>query len=187
VNILHYLQIALLLVATVTADATEWHMLADASRLEFFVNYSGQEAPGLFRRFTTELRFDPAEPTNSRLVVTVETLSADLDSADINEAIAGPEWFDFAQFAEARFVSDSIARIDDERFVATGSLRLKGIDQVVDVPFTWREADGLATMRGELYLRRGTFAIGTGEWAGSDVIGDKVRVRFKVTLQGEVE
>jgi len=186
-NIRRHIVLALLLSASVAAGAAEWHMLADDSRLEFIVVYSGQEAPGLFRRFETELQFDPAAPADGRLVVTVVTLSADLDSADINEAIAGPDWFDFARYAEARFVSESIAGIDGQRFVATGRLRLKGIERVIDVPFTWSEADGLAHMHGELTLRRDAFAIGTGEWAVTDIIGANVRVRFDVALQSEVE
>lgn len=182
-NIMRHAVFTLLLIAGVTAGAAQWRMLADGSRLEFFIDYSGQEAPGLFRQFTTELQFDSASPADGRLVVTVVTLSADLDSADINEAIAGPDWFDFAHYADAQFVSESIASLDEGRFVATGRLRLKGIERVIDVPFTWTEADGLAFMRGELTLRRGAFAIGSGEWAATDVIGENVRVRFDVALQ----
>jgi len=173
----------LLLIAVSTAGAAEWKMLPQGSRLEFFITYAGQEAPGLFRRFATELQFDPSAPDEGRLVVTVTVLSADLDSEDINEAIAGPEWFDFERYAEARFVSASIAGVGDGRFIATGSLRLKGIERVIEVPFAWSEADGLAQMRGELTLQRTAFGIGTGEWAASDVIGHNVRVRFDVALQ----
>ncbi len=181
---------ALLLTATFAAgavQAAEWQMVTDRSRLEFIVDYSGQEAPGLFRRFAVELQFDPTKPADGRLVVTVATLSADMDSADINEAIAAPEWFDFAGFAEARFVSDSIVAADNGQFVATGRLRLKGIEQDVAVPFTWSEADGLAHMRGELILQRGVFTIGSGEWAAPDIIGENVGVRFDVVLRRDAE
>lgn len=162
-------------------------MLPDSSRLEFYVDYSGQEAPGWFRQFSTEMAFDPAALSEARLIVTVATLSADLDSADINEAIAGPEWFDFARYTQARFVSESITKNDGGGFVAAGRLQLKGMEQAVDIPFTWEEADGIARMRGELTLRRGAFAIGTGEWAATDIIGENVRVRFDVRLDRRVE
>ena len=180
----------LLLVMTFSmgeVGAAEWQMLADDSRLEVFVRYSGQEAPGLFRRFTTELQFDPVAPAEGQLIVKVAILSADLDSADINEAVAGPEWFDFSRYADAQFVSDSITRIDDGEFVATGRLRLKGIEKIIDVPFMWSEADGLAHMRGELMLQRGDFEIGTGEWAAADIIGENVRVRFNVKFRTGAE
>jgi len=186
-NIIRQAIFTLLLISSTTAGAAEWQMLADGSRLEFFVVYSGLEAPGLFRQFQTELQFDPATPGMGRLTVTVIMSSADLDSTDINTAIAGPEWFDFEQYAEAQFVSESITGIGNGRFIASGSLRLKGIEQTIDVPFTWLEADGLAKMRGELMLRRAAFDIGTGEWTASDVIGPDVRVRFDVALQSVEE
>ncbi len=176
-----------LCLAAAGAAAADWRMLADDSRLEFVVAYSGQPAPGVFRRFATELQFDPARPADGRLRVTVATLSADLDSADINEAIAAPEWFDFAHFAAAHFDSETIAADDDGGFVATGRLRLKGIERAIVVPFAWTQAGDRAVMRGELVLRRSWFGIGTGEWAATDIIGDDVRVRFDVALEGVTE
>jgi len=182
-NIVRRALFVLSLFAVSTVGAAEWKMLPQGSRLGFFITYAGQEAPGLFHRFATELQFDPSAPAGGRLVVTVTVPSADLDSEDINAAIAGPEWFDFERFAEARFVSESIVGAGDGHFIATGPLRLKGIERVIEVPFSWSEAGGLAHMRGELTLQRTAFGIGTGEWAGSDVIGRKVRVRFDVALQ----
>lgn len=173
----------LLCLAAGCAAAADWRQVADVGRLEFFVSYSGQQAPGVFGRFVTELRFDPAQPADGRLRVTVATLSADLDSADINEAIAGPEWFDFARFAEAQFDSETIAAGNDGGFIATGRMRLKGVERTIDVPFSWSQTGGRAVMHGELVLRRSWFGIGTGEWAATDIIGDKVRVRFDVTLE----
>ncbi len=167
-----------------TATANEWHMSTDRSRLDFVITYAGQETVGVFRRFTTNLQFDPVDLSDSRLVVTVAVLSADMNSADINEAIAGPEWFDFMHFADAQFISDSIAVTDDmnTRFVATGRLRLKGVERVIEVPFAWSQEDGSAQLRGELTLQRGDFDIGSGEWAASDIIGEAVRVQFDITL-----
>jgi len=179
--------LTLLLIVTFSAGATEWRMSADSSRLEFFITYSGQETPGRFRQFTTELQFDPVAPADGHLVVTVAILSADMDSADINEAIAGPEWFDFAQYVDAQFVSESIAKINDRRFVATGRLRLKGIEQLIEVPFSWSQANGQAQLRGELILQRGVFGIGSGEWATSDIIGQNVWVRFDIALYAGVD
>ncbi len=167
-----------------TATANEWHMSTDRSRLDFVITYAGQETVGVFRRFTTNLQFDPVDLADSRLVVTVAVLSADMNSADINEAIAGPEWFDFTHFADAQFISDSIAVTDDmsTRFVATGRLLLKGVERVIEVPFAWSQEEGSAQLRGELTLQRGDFDIGSGEWAASDIIGQAVRVQFDIAL-----
>lgn len=172
---------AVCLLAVGSASATDWVMDVPNSRLEFVASYTGIEVPGHFGTFTTELRFDSTQLVGARLRVVVQVTSADMQSADLNAAIAAVEWFDFAGHAEAVFVSDRIVAAGPGRFVATGMLNLKGIEQAIEVPFTWRDEGERATMQGELMLQRGDFEIGSGEWAAPDIIGADVRVRFEVT------
>lgn len=172
---------AVWLLAVGSAGATDWVMDAADSRLEFVVSYTGIEVPGHFGTFTTELRFDSAQLAGARLRVVVQVTSADMQSADLNTAIATAEWFDFVGHAEAVFVSDRIVAAGPGRFVAAGMLNLKGIERAIEVPFIWRDEGERATMQGELMLQRGDFEIGTGEWVAPDIIGADVRVRFEVT------
>jgi len=172
-----------LLFAGLPADATEWAMDAESSHLQFVVTYTGQETPGVFRRFDTRLDFDPANPATGRLDVIVDITSADMDSADINDAIAAVDWFDFAGFPEARFTSSSISITDQNRYEAVGHLQLKGIDKEIVVPFRWVKNDTGAVLDGELVLDRSDYSIGTGEWATGDPIGLEVRLRFSVLLK----
>jgi len=62
-----------LLFAGLPADATEWAMDAESSHLQFVVTYTGQETPGVFRRFDTRLDFDPANPATGRLTSTMQS------------------------------------------------------------------------------------------------------------------
>jgi polyisoprenoid-binding protein YceI len=109
--------------------------------------------------------------------------SADMNSADVNRAIAGVEWFDFARFPRAEFAATDIRRIDTGRYSAQGMLSLKGVRQPVDVPFSWAETGDTARMEGEFVVRRAAFGIGTGEWAATRVIGADVKIRFHVRLR----
>lgn len=170
-------------VAAAPAPAAEWTMDRAASRLEFVARYQGQDVPGVFRRFDVRLTFDPAALADSRLVVTVALVSADMDSGDINEAIAGPDWFHTLQFPQARFSSAAISRDAAGHYLASGTLELKGVVRRVSVPFTWHAAGASATMQGDLTLKRTDFGIGTGEWASTDAIGADVRVHFVVAFR----
>lgn len=175
---------ALILTAPAGAEACRgWHSVADRSDLQFIVNYEGADAPGTFRRFDVCLDFDPQHPRDGRLEVRVDVTSADMDSADINQAIADPEWFDTADYPQAQFTSNGITRNGDHAFAAHGTLTLKGVQQAVDVPFTWQSDGTGATMQGELVLQRTAFDIGTGEWSASEPIGHDVTVRFSVRLE----
>jgi polyisoprenoid-binding protein YceI len=163
--------------------AADWKMDAGASRLEFTVTYEKTAAPGLFREFDTRLHLDADKPSENRLDVTIAVKSADMNSADVNKAMGGAEWFDVARYPQAEFHSTDLRKADDGKYLARGTLSLKGVPQSVEVPFTWTETADAARMNGELVVKRGTFGIGTGEWASPAVIGADVKIKFDVHLR----
>jgi polyisoprenoid-binding protein YceI len=165
------------------APVPSWRMDPAGSRLDFNASYQGQPAPGSFKQFDTRFNFDPARLKDSSLVVTVKLPSFDMGSSDINEAVRGPEWFDFGKFTEAEFKSQEIKSAGGNRYIAHGTLKLKGVQQTVDVPFTWKADGKSATLAGDLTLKRTAFGIGTGEWATGDPIGLDVKVSYSVRLQ----
>lgn len=170
-----------------SASAADWKMEPAGSRLEFIATFEKTPAPGVFKDFNVRLSFNPEQPSNNRLDVTIRVASADMASADINTAIAGIEWFDFARHQQAEFHASDIRRLptspQPNRFVARGTLSLKGVSQVVEVPFSWSPSAEGASMDGEFSVKRGPFGIGTGEWMATDVIGADVKVKFRVRLR----
>jgi polyisoprenoid-binding protein YceI len=165
------------------AQAADWKMDAASSRLEFAATYERTAAPGVFREFDTRLHFDADKPAEGRLDVTIVVQSADMSNADVNKAISGAEWFDFARFPRAEFHATEIRRTAAGRYLARGSLSLKGVQQAVEVPFAWSETGDTAKMEGEFTVKRVAFGIGTGEWASASVIGADVMIRFSVRLR----
>lgn len=175
---------ALALTPAPSADpCSGWQSVAGESKLQFVASFEGAPAPGAFRQFSVCLDFDAEQPGTGRLEVWIDIASADMDSADINQAIAGPEWFDAMQFPRAHYLSEEIEPGDSSAFVAHGRLSLKGVEREVSVPFGWQVDGADRKMAGELTLRRSDFEIGVGEWAGDDSIGVDVTVRFEVTLR----
>ena len=166
-----------------SAWAADWRMDPTSSRLEFTATFEKTPAPGVFHRFDVKLDLEPSTPDTGRLDVMIDVASADMSSADINKAIAGGEWFDFARFGQAEFHSSEIRRTQANAFTARGTLSLKGVRQPVEVPFSFRESGGGATMEGSFVVKRGAFGIGTGEWTATDVIGADVTVTFRVRLR----
>lgn len=168
---------------TASAHAAQWKMNPAASRLGFRASYENEAAPGAFKQFDTRLRFDPARPADGKLDVTVRLDSVDMNSTEINDAIREPDWFDLKRFPQAEFHSQEIRQTAPGRYVARGTLSLKGSQQQVAVPFAWDGNGKTATMAGEVTLNRGAFGIGTGEWASGNIIGLDVKVSFDVRLQ----
>jgi polyisoprenoid-binding protein YceI len=173
---------ALLLVST-SATASDWRMDPAASSLEFAATYEREPAPGRFKQFDTRLRFDPARPQDSELHVTVTLASADMGSAELNEGMREPDWFDMARFPKAEFRARGLRRDAPNRYTARGTLDLKGVKQEIAVPFTWSVTNDKAVMEGELTLKRTLFGVGSGEWATDSPIGLDVKVKFRVALR----
>jgi polyisoprenoid-binding protein YceI len=176
----------LLLLAALPAGAQ--HLLVsepENSMLEFIARYEDQELAGRFRRFSAELEQDSTTDLPIRLIVDVDTGSADMNDRDINDELKQAAWFDSISFPAARFESTTIRQLDAQRFVADGQLTLKGSRQPVEVPFAWHEGSEGYSMSGELILSRLAWGIGSGEWADDDNIADDVRVSFEVSLAAD--
>jgi polyisoprenoid-binding protein YceI len=168
---------------TSLAQGAEWKSAPAGSRLEFVATFEKAPVPGEFKEFDTRLRFDPEKPSGGSLDVTIVVPSADMNVSDVNKEIAGKDWFDYAGFPRAEFHSTDVSRTSGARYLARGTLLLKGKKQAVEVPFSWTPSGDGAVMEGGFTVKRGAFGIGTGEWAQSDVIGADVQVKFRVFLR----
>jgi polyisoprenoid-binding protein YceI len=163
----------------------DWKMDLAASKLEFIATFEKAPAPGVFKEFDARLHFDPEKPAGASLDVLIKVTSADMGIADVNKEIRGKDWFDYTGFPQAEFRSTDLRRSEGNRYLARGTLWLKGVKQPVEVPFTWTASAAGATLEGELTVKRGAFGIGTGEWTKSDVIGADVKVKFKLVMRRE--
>lgn len=170
------------MLAATAALAGEWRTQGEGELL-FEAMWEGEAVPGRFHDFEVRLDTGDDDVAGSVLTVTVNLDSADMDDPDINEAIAGGEWFAVSEHPVATYTSESIEAAADGGYVAQGHLHLKGVRLPVAVPFQWRESDDRAQMRGELVIDRTRFDVGSGEWATGEPIGTGVRIRFDLTLE----
>jgi polyisoprenoid-binding protein YceI len=164
------------------AQADEWRSSA-ASQFGFVTTIETVATPGVFKRFLVLFCFDPSQPSEAWLRVTVDLTAADLGDPDMNAVLADPAWFDTGHFAEAVFDSHSIVEQAPGEYVANGTLDLKGVQKNLAVPFAWTSAGDTASMAGELLLDRSEFDVGSGEWASGDTIGIAVQLKFAIQLE----
>ncbi len=174
--------VLVLMLAASGALADEWRMQGEGELL-FEPTWEGEALPGRFGMFDVQLDTGNGGVAGAQLEVTVKLESADMDDPDINEAIAGAEWFAMSEHPVATYTSDSIDKTDDGAYLASGHLELKGVRLPVDVPFRWSRKGDRAEMHGELVIDRTQFDVGSGEWESGETIGTAVRVRFNVILE----
>jgi polyisoprenoid-binding protein YceI len=173
---------ALTALAPAAAAAPAWRAL-DGGRIGFTASWEGSDFDGVFHHFEAAIAFAPDDLASSRFDVKVDVTSADTQSSDRDEALADPEWFDYAHHPQATFVASSFSTTGEGHYEAAGTLTIKGISHELRFPFTWDAHDGKAHLLGETTVVRTDFHIGEGEWADGDTIGLDVRVRVDLSLE----
>ena len=172
----------LCILVTTSPAAAEWRMTSE-SELTFEARWEDTALPGRFETFSVELQTADGSIEGGQLIVSVDLIAADMDDPDINEAISGEDWFAVESHPVATYTSNAIRQAEENIYIATGELELKGHVEATAVPFTWSESGTSATMTGELALDRTRFNIGSGEWADDESIGKAVRVTFRVVFE----
>ncbi len=164
----------------VPAQAGDWHVDYNRSKIGFTIKQMNVPVEGTFRRFTVQAAFDPSNPETSGFRVELDTASIDTGSEEGNGEAVRPAWFDTGHFPKALFASSSVKKAAGY-YVATGDLTVKGKTQPINVAFALtpqREGGWMASGRFE--LKRSAFGIGGGEW--SDVVADDAEVKFSMLL-----
>lgn len=167
------------------AHAVEYHaVLPERSTLAFEFGQMGVPVKGGFKRFATELRFDPARPEAGRARIEIDLGSIDAGSPEADEEAAGKLWFNSAVFPKATFVSSGVRALGGNRYALHGTLTLKGRRRPLIVPVTYTPGREGATFDGAFVLKRLDFGIGEGMWADVSAVANEVRVRFRIAARG---
>lgn len=174
--------LALALVLAPAAHSEALHAGPPDGRLEFVATQAGAKFTGAFARFRATLDFDPRQPVDGRLDVTVDVASLDTRDAERDAILRGADFFQADEHPHAVFHAGRLERAGDG-WRAPGELTIRGITQPVPVVFSLAGAAGSTIMKGSARLSRLAFGLGRGEWASTEWVGDEVDVRFELRLR----
>ncbi len=169
-----------LLVAATGATAADYRA-QPGSTLGFAATYQDEAFEGSFTKFTPAVRFDPADLAGSRLDVRIVLGSANTANAERDEMLLGSEFFDAAGLPEARYVATRFRALGGNRFVAEGTLSLRGVSKAVPLTFTWTPG-AQPVLAGEATVSRLAFKVGTGDWTDTELLPDAVKVKTRLVL-----
>ena len=178
---------ALLMAATAfgyggSALAADWSVDTAMSTLSFVGVQQGTKFTGRFETFDATISFDPAAPDGGSIVGTVQTDSVNTRDHDRDAALIDGDWFDSNAYAEARFESESIVKLDDGTYDAAGQLNLKGRTRPITLHFNFDvAADGTAKFAGGMSINRFDFGVGEG-WNDTSWVGQDVDVSINLNL-----
>lgn len=182
----------LVLPLNASADQTvqAWQIIHDKSKVGFTSNYGGTAFDGRFKKYTAKILFDPKNPEAGSFDVKIDTTSITTFSSERDSVIGDPEWFNFSKYPTSTYVTKSIKAVSGNKYVAVGTLDLKGHKKDVTLNFTWDEApngdvkvNGEAKLLGKADVNRTDFDIGSGTWKEDDTIGFNVKVKIRLLLK----
>jgi polyisoprenoid-binding protein YceI len=149
------------------------------SEVEFELIQDGAPFTGRFHRFGGEVCFEGTRVTS--VDVWLEPASVDTGWTELDEILQSPVLFDTAAYPRASFRCEQ-TRMDGAGQIAIGPLTLKGISHPRTLSFTVQAEGATRIVQGELSFPRLDYAIGTGDWADTSLLGDEVTIRFRGRL-----
>ncbi len=168
--------------ATAPSTVPTW-AIQPGSTLRWRTTWSGQTVDGGFGTFDGTIAFDAAALDRSRVAITVDTASVTSGDAQRDDTLKSADWFAADRSPTATYTATRFRRTGPDRFVAAGTLHLKGVSLPVPVAFTLTVAGDTATMRGTASVDRTAFRIGEGEFAATTDIPAAVALDIALTAR----
>ena len=161
---------------TAPAGAADWMVDGDSSRLGFVGTQTGGRFEGTFNRFDADIAFDPENPDAAEVSVVIPVDSFATGNSQRDELALSAEWFNAAEYREARFETTEIRRTGEGRYEADAELTIRGVTEPVVLPFTLEIEGDRARMHGEVTVDRLDFGLGRGQWESGDLVGREVTI-----------
>ena len=172
---------ALIWTTLAPASAAQWNVDYAKSRLGFSVLWSGQPFDATFKSWKANIRFDPADVTHAKAIVTIDLGSEISAAPDNDDGLKGAEGFAISQFPSAHFETTSFESKSNENYVANGILSLHGITKQISLPFHLTIVGTAAHMVGKAVVSRTDFGLSRGEWASPATIAHDVTITVDLT------
>jgi len=177
---------AIALLGMASAHAIEYNAVQpQQSTIQFVYKQMGVAVEGKFKKFNSQLSFDPAKPTAAKANLDIDLGSIDVGAPEGNQEVAGKPWFNTPAFPTARFVSGTVKALGGNRYEVAGKLTIKGKTVDVVVPATFAAQGKTGVFEGRLTIRRGYFSIGDGAWKAFDIVANDVVIQFRLTAAAQ--
>ena len=164
--------------------AAAWEVDLAHSSVSFEINHFFTPVRGTFDDFKGSLLFDQEDLEGSRADFTIQVESVNTKNEKRDKHLQSEDFFSAKKYPIMRFVSTSFTSKGNKQFEATGQLTIRDVTKDLTLPFEvlgvqdhpMKKGHVLTGMRAEALLNRTDFGVGTGSWAATAVVGDKVKI-----------
>jgi len=173
-------------VAETTAAVQRWVAHPDKSELGFTATQEGAQFSGQFHEFNVGLELVATDDGIGLLQINagIQLASVDTRYRDRDDYLVQQDWFYIDMWPQAVFQSSTIRQLGGGRFIADGTLSLRGVSQAaeVELELILEENGERGNLVGNASINRLDFGVGQGEWASTEWVGDEVNVTFDLYI-----
>lgn len=184
----HALLASLLALATLPALAADAYKVDPThTQVEFTYSHFGfSNITGRFDKVEADFQFDPANPADSSVKVTIPVDSISTGVAKLDEHLLSADFFDATQFPTATFTSTGVTDQGNGKLAVAGDLTIHGvtkpvvmdvtINKVAEHPMSKKPAAGFDA---SFDIKRSDFGVG----GYAPAVSDEVRIEITVEAQ----
>ena len=151
---------------TPSTGSKEW--IVYSSSVKFKIKNTGFNVDGTLGSLTAKIIFDASKAFGNSIDATIESKSINTGNETRDGHLKKADYFDVAKFPTINMKASVISKEKDGTFKGYFKLTMKGKTKDVFVPFTFKEKDGKAILKGELTINRLDFGVGESSMMLSD-------------------
>lgn len=180
------LALAVAAALTAPAAATAWVVDPARSTLTFEVSAQGDPFTTIFKSWTAEISFDPADLGAAKAKVAIDLASVDSGDRQRDGMMTSKSWFDAkgegftapgdVPAGQAVFTTTAFRKTGENAYEADGTLAIRDAANPVTLPFTLTITGSEAHMVGSVTINRAEWGVGQGQYAGDDPVATSVKV-----------
>lgn len=168
-----------------------WALDPEHSRLGFSTRHAMvTKVRGAFNDVSGTAVLDVEDWSRSHVEVRIAVASVDTRSAKRDEHLRSADFFDAQHHPTIEFVSTTLDEVDEDRFIVTGDLTIRGITRSISVPLELLgvDTDPFGQLRAGL---EGSRRIDRKDWgvswnaaldSGGVLVSDKITLEFELSL-----
>ncbi len=174
------------------AEAMSWNVDAAHTEINFSVKHFFTPVTGSFRDFEVSFQFDKNNPENSRIEAKIAVASVDTGNERRDNHLRSGDWFETDKYPYMSFVSKSVRKVGDGKFVARGELTIKGTTREIELPVSLLGVQMIPAQMAEMVggikeaasfqatttVSRNDYGVGVGSWAATMVVGSDVTIEI---------
>lgn len=140
------------------------HAAFSQSTVKFRIKNAGFTVYGSFDEFNLDVDYNPSDLSSSTFNGTVKVKSIDTNNKARDKHLRNEDFFHVSKWAEMKFKSTSIQKINSSSIKVTGKLTIKDVTKTISFDVNVAKKSGKHTFSTSLQINRLDHKVGKSSW-----------------------